>query len=296
VIPCNPAWINPQVARPERTLSRLISDDGDVDSTRALVMGILNVTPDSFFDGGRNDCRDDALRHAERMVGEGADIIDIGGESTRPGAIGVPLQQELDRVMPVIELLRSRLDVLLSIDTVKAEVMREAVSSGAGFINDVNALRSAGAMEIAVESGVPVCLMHMQGTPRDMQDNPEYNDVVDEVGIFLKERVNACLDAGMNAENIVVDPGFGFGKRVSHNLELLNGLDRLRDLGYVILAGLSRKSMIRKIVPDPVAGLYASVAMTVMAYLGGARILRVHDVAPTVEALTVARAVIRSDR
>lgn len=281
---------------PERTIARLIPGDRDVDSTRALVMGILNVTPDSFFDGGSYDTCDDALRHAERMAAEGADIIDIGGESTRPGAEGIPLQQELDRVIPVVERLRGSLDIRLSIDSVKPEVMQEAVNSGAGFINDINALRADGAMGVAVRSGLPVCLMHMQGTPVDMQESPEYDDVLGEVIQFLTERVDACLEAGISAENIVVDPGFGFGKRISHNLELLGDLNLICEPGYPVLVGLSRKSMIRKIVPDPVAGLHASVAMAIMAYMSGARIFRVHDVAPTVEALSVARAVARRRR
>jgi dihydropteroate synthase len=254
-------------------------------------MGVLNVTPDSFSDGGRYFCREDAIRHAERMVADGADIIDVGGESSRPGAPGVSLQEELDRVIPVFEYLQDHVGVLLSIDTVRPEVMREAVSAGAGFINDVNALRTEGAVDVAVESGVPVCLMHMQGTPRTMQARPEYENVVEDVVAFLKERVDTCIDAGIRADNIVVDPGFGFGKGLSHNLDLLAGLNRLCELGYVVLAGLSRKSMIGEILPESADRVYASVAMAVMAYLGGARILRVHDVAPTVEALRVTQAV-----
>jgi dihydropteroate synthase len=254
-------------------------------------MGVLNVTPDSFSDGGRYFCRDDAIRHAERMVADGADIIDVGGESSRPGASGVSLQEELDRVIPVFEYLQDHVGVLLSIDTVRPEVMREAVSAGAGFINDVNALRTEGAVDVAVESGVPVCLMHMQGTPGTMQARPEYENVVEDVIAFLKERVDTCIDAGIRADNIVVDPGFGFGKGLSHNLDLLAGLNRLCELGYVVLAGLSRKSMIGEILPESADRVYASVAMAVMAYLGGARILRVHDVAPTVEALRVTQAV-----
>ncbi len=291
MILCGHAWINPQVARPERTISRLIPGGSDVDSTRALIMGVLNVTPDSFSDGGRYFCRDDAIRHAERMVADGADIIDVGGESSRPGASGVSLQEELDRVIPVFEYLQDHVGVLLSIDTVRPEVMREAVSAGAGFINDVNALRTEGAVDVAVESGVPVCLMHMQGTWGTMQARPEYENEVEDVIAFLQERGDTCIDAGIRADNIVVDPGFGFGKGLSHNLDLLAGLNRLCELGYVVLAGLSRKSMIGAILPESADRVYASVAMAVMAYLGGARILRVHDVAPTVEALRVTQAV-----
>jgi dihydropteroate synthase len=253
-------------------------------------MGILNVTPDSFFDAGKSFHYDDAIRHGDAMVCEGADIIDVGGESSRPGAKSISLQEELDRVIPVIEALKQRTDVALSIDTVKTAVMDEAMRAGAVMINDINALQAEGAMQVAAGSGATICLMHMQGEPRSMQDNPRYTEVIDEVCAFLKNRVTACLGAGIAADKIILDPGIGFGKTPAHNLELVAGLKRFTGLGYVVLAGLSRKSMIGKIVKNSVSGLYASIALAVLAYSHGARILRVHDVAPTVEALAITRA------
>lgn len=256
-------------------------------------MGILNVTPDSFSDGGRFQGRDAALRHAERMCAEGAAIIDVGGESTRPGARGVDVEAELDRVIPVIEALTERLPVPVSIDTSKPEVMRAAVSAGAGMINDVRALREPGALESAAACAVPVCLMHMQGEPRTMQQDPIYTDVVSQVHGFLSERVDACEASGIPRSNLLIDPGFGFGKTLHHNLALLRGLGHLLDLGLPLLVGLSRKSMIGAILGDvPVEGrLQGSVAAGLLAAGEGASILRVHDVAPTVEALKVLAAV-----
>lgn len=268
-----------------------------LDLSAPAVMGILNVTPDSFSDGGVFFPRETAVAHALQMVQEGADIIDVGGESTRPGAAPVSAQEEIDRVIPVIEALRGRVSLPISIDTTKPDVMRAAVLAGAGFINDVRALRDDGALEVAAELQVPVCLMHMQGEPRTMQDNPHYQDVVAEVAAFLRERLQAAQAAGIPAERLVVDPGFGFGKSLAHNLELLHGLKRLKGLGVSILAGLSRKSMIGKALGLPVEQrLHASVALAVIAVQNGARLVRVHDVGPTVEALRMWSAVYPESR
>jgi dihydropteroate synthase len=263
-----------------------------LDLSRPAVMGVLNVTPDSFSDGGNFLPRERALGHARAMVAEGADIIDIGGESTRPGAKPVSVQEELDRVIPVIEALREEVAVPLSIDTSKPEVMRAAVAAGAGFINDVYALRAPGALETAAGLNVPVCLMHMQGEPRTMQENPQYRDVVADVREFLFERVAAAEAVGIARDRIVVDPGFGFGKSVEHNLQLLRGLNALAALGIPVLAGLSRKSMIGKLLGLPVERrLHASLALALLAVQNGANIVRVHDVGPTVEALRMVRVV-----
>lgn len=257
-----------------------------LDLSRPAVMGILNITPDSFSDGGVFLSPENAIAQALRMAEEGADIIDIGGESTRPGARPVSAQEEMDRVLPVVEALHARIPPPISIDTSKPEVMRAAVAAGAGFINDVQALRTDGALAAATELNVPVCLMHMQGEPRTMQDDPRYTDVVGEVRDFLKQRLEACVNAGIPASRLVVDPGFGFGKTLEHNIELLRGLKKLQGLGAAILVGLSRKSMIGKALGLPVEQrLHASVALAVMAVQQGARIVRVHDVGPTVEAL-----------
>ena len=252
------------------------------------VMGVLNVTPDSFSDGGRWHGRGAALRHAADMIREGADIIDVGGESTRPGARAVPEQEELDRVIPVLEALAREFDVTLSVDTSKAAVMRAAVAAGAGMLNDVFALRQPGALEAAAELGVPVCLMHMQGEPRSMQADPRYDDVVAEVERFLLERAEAAGAAGVRDEHIVLDPGFGFGKTPMHNLALLQALPRLKKLGYPVLAGLSRKRLLETLTGRPVdQRLAGSLALALAAARGGASILRVHDVAETVDVLRV---------
>ncbi len=262
----------------------------------AAVMGILNVTPDSFSDGGRFTGRDDALRQAERMLAEGADILDVGGESTRPGATGVNAQEELDRVVPVIEAVLGITDKPVSIDTSKADVMRAAVAAGAAMINDVRALREEGALDAAAAARVPVCLMHMQGQPRTMQQDPDYANVVGEVASFLSERVEACTKAGIPRERIVLDPGFGFGKTVAHNVELLANLRQLKELGLPILAGLSRKSTLGKITGRDVdQRVPASIAAAVIAVTNGASIVRVHDVAETVDALKVLTAVLESE-
>jgi dihydropteroate synthase len=263
-----------------------------LDLSRTAIMGILNVTPDSFSDGGIFLARDAAVAHALAMVEEGADIIDVGGESTRPGAQAVSVQEELDRVIPVIEAITRAVPLPVSIDTSKPEVMRAAVAAGAGLINDVRALRATGALQTAAALAVPVCLMHMQGEPRSMQHNPVYIDVAGEVRDFLQERIEACVAAGIPRQRIVIDPGFGFGKTVEHNLELLRRLDELRALGAPILAGLSRKSMIGALFGLPVAQrLHASVALALVAVQNGATMLRVHDVRATREAIRMFEAV-----
>ena len=253
---------------------------------RTVIMGILNITPDSFSDGGFFLARDAAVVQALKMAEEGADIIDIGGESTRPGAQAVSVQEELDRVIPVIEAVVQAVRLPISIDTSKPDVMRAAVQAGAGLINDVRALREPGALEVAADLSVPVCLMHMQGEPRSMQHNPAYQDVVAEVRDFLRDRINACVAAGLARERLIADPGFGFGKNVEHNLALLRHLNEFQALGVPVLAGLSRKSLIGALLGLPVEQrLYASVALALIAVQNGARIVRVHDVRATREAI-----------
>ncbi len=256
-------------------------------------MGILNVTPDSFSDGGQFRTRERALEQARQMMSDGAAIIDIGGESTRPGASEVAEQQELDRVLPVIEALRAEFDIPISIDTSKPGVMRAAVAAGADMINDVLALQAEGALQAAAELRVPVCLMHMQGTPRTMQDAPDYGNVVTEVASFLAERIAACASAGIDEDLIVVDPGFGFGKTAAHNIELLANLRQLQSLGRPVLAGLSRKSTLGELTGKPVdERVAASVAAAVVAATNGAAIIRAHDVAETVDAMRVVQSVL----
>ncbi len=264
-----------------------------LDLSRPRVMGILNVTPDSFSDGGDFVSATAALERARRMVAEGADIIDVGGESTRPGAGPVSEEAELDRVLPVIEAIAAELAVPVSIDTSKARVMREAVAAGAGMINDVMALQEPGSLEAARETAVPVCLMHMRGRPRSMQQNPAYENVVEELLDFFRERVEDCVAHGIARKRLILDPGFGFGKLLPHNLQLLANLGRFRDMGLPLLVGISRKSMIGAILNDaPVdKRLYGSLAAAVLAVERGAAIIRVHDVRPTVDALKVAQAV-----
>lgn len=257
-------------------------------ATLPRVMGVLNVTPDSFSDGGRWLGRDAALRHAEDMIRDGADIIDVGGESTRPGAAAVSEQQELDRVIPVLEALADAFDVTLSVDTSKAAVMRAAVAAGAGMLNDVYALRQPGALEAAGQLGVPVCLMHMQGEPRSMQADPRYDDVVAEVKGFLLERAAAAQSAGVRRDHIVLDPGFGFGKTPAHNLTLLRALRQFTGTGYPVLAGLSRKRLLETLTGRPVEQrLAGSLALALAAARAGASLIRVHDVAETVDVLRV---------
>ena len=263
-----------------------------LDLAQPVVMGVLNVTPNSFSDGGRYLDIEAALMQALAMVSDGAAIIDVGGESTRPGAEPVPLQQELDRVLPVIERLQGECDAVLSIDTLKPAVKRAAVAAGAGLINDVNALRAEGALEAAASVDAALCLMHMQGEPRTMQQSPHYQNVVIEVGDFLMQRAQACLQAGISAQRLVLDPGFGFGKTTAHNLALLAALPRLTGGPYPVLAGLSRKSMLQSLTGRAVAErLAGSLALATAAVLGGARIIRAHDVAATVDAVRVAQAI-----
>ena len=268
---------------------------GSLRITAPAVMGILNVTPDSFSDGGRYNTFDVALRQAVAMAEDGAAIIDIGGESTRPGSAGVSLQEELDRVMPVIEAVRGATDTPISIDTSKAAVMREAVAAGAGMINDVFALRGEGALDAAAELGVPVCLMHMQGDPRTMQEAPVYEDVVAEVAAFLDQRIAECVSAGLPENLIVIDPGFGFGKTRDHNVELLANLRQLRVRERPLLVGVSRKTTLGDLTGRDVGDrTAASVAAAAMAVNNGAAIVRAHDVRETVDALRVVQAVIEA--
>lgn len=258
---------------------------------RPRIMGILNLTPDSFSDGRQWLAVPDAIRRALEMQEQGADIIDIGGESTRPGAAAVSIQQELDRVIPVIEALSSQLDVPVSIDTSKPEVMSVAVAAGAGMINDVYALRLEGALAMAASLSVPVCLMHMQGEPRVMQDKPVYTDVVAEVRQFLLERASECEQDGINRQNIVIDPGFGFGKTLQNNIDLFKALPELAKLNYPLLVGVSRKAMIGKVTGKDLAGrISGSVTAAALAAMSGAAIVRVHDVAETCDALKVVTA------
>jgi dihydropteroate synthase len=262
-----------------------------LDLSRPRVKGVLNVTPDSFSDGGQSFDPDAALRHAEAMVAAGAAIIDVGGESTRPGAAQVGAEEEVRRVVPVISAIASRFPIPISVDTSKPEVMRAAVAAGAGLINDVRALRLPGALDAAAALGVPVCLMHMQGQPETMQQGPSYGDVVGEVIGFLRVRMAACEAAGIRRERILLDPGFGFGKTLTHNLTLLWGLRAVAALGPPILVGLSRKSMLGTLTGRPVTErLAGSLAAAVLAVERGAVLVRAHDVAETVDALAVAAA------
>jgi len=270
--------------------------DRTLDLTQPVVMGVLNVTPDSFSDGGRFASVDAAVAAGLRMTAEGAALIDVGGESTRPGAQPISLQDELQRVLPVIERLRSASAAVISVDTSRPEVMRAAAAAGAGFINDVRALRAPGALEAAAASGCGVCLVHMQGTPGTMQVAPHYTDVVGEVRAFLAARVAACRSAGIEAARLTVDPGFGFGKNLEHNLTLLRHLVDLAVDGTPLLVGLSRKATVGTLTGRPPGErVYGSVALAVLAAQRGARIIRVHDVAATVDALKVTAAVERQD-
>jgi dihydropteroate synthase len=262
-----------------------------LDLSQPRIMGILNVTPDSFSDGGRFNRLDAALRRAETLVAQGADILDIGGESTRPGAQPVTEQEEIERVVPVIEAIAARSAVPISIDTSKPGVMRAAVAAGACLINDVNALRAGGALDAAAGLGVPVCLMHMQGEPRSMQKSPRYSDVVTEVRDFLLARAQACMAAGMARNDIWIDPGFGFGKTLQHNLDLLRQLPTLVETGFPVLVGISRKSMLGALTGREVdQRLAASLAAALLALQRGALILRVHDVPETLDVLQIWRA------
>lgn len=261
-------------------------------SNQWVVMGILNVTPDSFSDGGQFNQLDDALKRAHLMQEQGAEIIDIGGESTRPGAAPVSVDEELERVIPVIEKIRQNSNVAISIDTSKPQVMQAAVEAGASMVNDVNALQAEGAIEVCVDHQVPVCLMHKQGNPQTMQDKPQYTDVVDEVKQYLSERVAACIEKGVTKENIIIDPGFGFGKTLENNLYLLREMQQFCALDYPVLVGVSRKSMFGALLERDVEDrLVASTSAVVIAYQKGARFFRVHDVVETCDTLKLCAAV-----
>ena len=263
-----------------------------LDLTKPQIMGILNVTPDSFSDGGLFISKTNALIRARTLVEEGAAIVDVGGESTRPGATPVSAQEEMDRVLPVIEAIRSELPVIISVDTSKPEVMREAVKAGAGMINDVYALRQPGAVQAVADLNVPVCLMHMQGEPRTMQHDPQYHDVIREVKEFLEHRIVECVNTGIQRSKIIIDPGFGFGKTVQQNLALVKQLPAFLTLDLPVLVGFSRKSTVGAILSKPTDDrLMGSVSLAVIACWMGARIFRVHDVRQTADALMLCHAV-----
>jgi dihydropteroate synthase len=267
-----------------------------LDLSSPVVMGVVNVTPDSFYDGGRWLEPGRAVSHALEMAGQGAGLLDVGGESTRPGASPAGEDEELGRVLPVIEAVSAASEVPVSVDTAKPEVMRAAAAAGAELINDVNGLRAPGALEAAAQTGCGVCLMHMQGEPRTMQEAPVYDDVVEDVYRFLAERVEAAVGAGIPEGRIAVDPGFGFGKTLAHNLSLMRHLDRLAGLGRPILVGVSRKSMIGAVTGRAVAGrLPAGLALAALAVERGANIIRTHDVAPTLDVVKMTAAVLAAD-
>ena len=268
----------------------------DITVNFPAIIGIVNVTPDSFYDGNKYFRVSEAIRHGIKLYDEGADIIDIGGESTRPHADPVPVYQEINRIVPVIKELASQITIPISIDTSHPEVMEAAVSAGASLINDVRALTSAGALNMAKDLDVPVCLMHMKGTPQCMQNAPDYIDVVSEVYAFLEKRTQDCIGAGIHKNKILIDPGFGFGKKLNHNLTLLRQLADFKKLGFPILVGLSRKSMIGQVLGLNAADrLYGSLSAALMAFLAGASLLRVHDVRATKEAIKMAQGVIKKD-
>ena len=272
--------------------TRLPCGNRVLDLAHPQVMGILNVTPDSFSDGGRFRQRDEALRHAAAMVAAGASLIDVGGESTRPGALQVSADEELQRVAPVVEAIAAELDVIISVDTSCPQVMRESARLGAGLLNDVRSLRREGALQAAAESGLPVCLMHMQGEPETMQKNPHYDDLLAEVQAFFAERMAACAAAGIAAERIILDPGFGFAKNLQHNLSLFKHMQVLHGFARPLLVGVSRKSMIGQALGREVdQRLAGGLALAALAVAKGACILRVHDVAETVDLVRMIAAV-----
>lgn len=262
-----------------------------LDLTYPQVMGILNVTPDSFSDGGKHNGRDAALRHAEAMISAGATIIDVGGESTRPGAAEVSTEEELDRVVPTVELIARYFDVWISVDTSKAEVITASANAGATLINDIRSLSEPGALEAAAQSGLPVCLMHMQGDPKTMQHKPVYTDVVAEVDSYLASQIERCTAAGIDKSCLLLDPGFGFGKNLEHNYQLLAHLAHFHHFGLPLLVGMSRKSMVGQLLKvGPTQRVAGSLACAVIAAMQGAHIIRVHDVKETVEAMRVVEA------
>ncbi|ROV60913.1 dihydropteroate synthase [Vibrio ponticus] len=269
----------------------ITANNKTLDLSTPQVMAILNVTPDSFSDGGKFNSLENALQQAEKMIAAGVSIIDIGGESTRPGAPDVSLEEELARVIPVIKAIRAKHDVWISIDTSKAEVMRQAIEAGADLINDVRALQEPGALEVAAHAGVPICLMHMQGQPRTMQTNPHYEDLIQEVTAFLQERVAACEAVGIKSDKLILDPGFGFGKTLEHNYHMLANLEAFHQFGLPILAGMSRKSMLFKLLDKtPAECVAASVSCATIAAMKGAQIIRVHDFEQTLDAVKVVTA------
>ena len=266
----------------------MVFGDKSLDLSLPRVMGILNVTPDSFSDGGQHNNLDAALRQVERMIEDGADFIDVGGESTRPGAAVVGEQEELDRVLPVVEAIKQRFDTIVSVDTSTPSVITGSAKLGAGFINDVRALERDGALAAAAATGLPVCLMHMRGTPQNMQDAPSYEDLIGDVEQYLLARIDACVGAGIEKDNIILDPGIGFGKTLVHNTTLLKHTERLLNLGHEVLIGVSRKTRIGDILGVPVSErLYGTMGANASTYLKGARIFRVHDVKPHVDMLKV---------
>lgn len=272
--------------------SWLKSHSDDPQESKSLIMGVLNVTPDSFSDGGQFNTLELAMRHAVTLVGEGADILDVGGESTRPGAAVVSVQEEIDRVIPLIEKIKQELDVTVSVDTSKHEVMSAAIAAGVDMINDVTALSDLKARQVVAESGLPVCLMHMQGKPSEMQLQPTYQDVVTDVKDYLQNVISLCQKSGINRENIILDPGIGFGKTLEHNLKLLAALPDICNFGCPVLIGVSRKSMIDHLLGRKVGErLSASLGLAVQAVLNGANIVRVHDVRETYDAVRSVEAV-----
>ncbi|WP_409418604.1 dihydropteroate synthase [Marinomonas sp. RS-M-Aa-14] len=269
-------------------MSLMSFGDKSLDLSLPHVMGILNVTPDSFSDGGVFHSLDAALRQSEKMIAEGASIIDVGGESTRPGAAPVSIQQEMDRVLPAIEAIKKRFDIIVSVDTSTTQVIREAARLGVGLINDVRALERDGALQAVAETVLPVCLMHMKGVPQTMQQQPDYASVVDDVMQYLLSRVVECEHVGIDRSRLILDPGIGFGKTLFHNLSLLNRTSQFKEMGFEVLIGLSRKTMIGDVLNLPVdERLYGTMGANASAYSKGARIFRVHDVRPHVEMLAL---------
>ena len=276
---------------------QLTSRNKNLDLSTPQVMGILNVTPDSFSDGGKFNRIDYALNHVESMLQAGTSIIDIGGESTRPGAKEVVLNEELDRVVPIIEAIRQRFDCWISIDTSKAQVMKEAVNAGAELINDVRALQEPNALEVAAKANVPICLMHMQGQPRTMQHQPNYNNLIQDVSDFLNERISVCENVGISRQQLILDPGFGFGKTLEHNYQMLAKFEQFHQFGLPVLAGMSRKSMIFNLLGKPPAECLAgSLACATIAAMKGAHIIRVHDARETAEIVKIYNMVLQQSK